>query len=1001
MTKSRRCLSFIFMFAALGVVAQLYAGPMFDPANILPLKCQETTKQYRLVKGNAPGFLYFKGEKVNLTFTFKKGRDQPGQNYVIEIQGVHTRKPNKTKKYIDPFGYPDILNLDGKPIRHPITVDFGDREEATFELKNLPVPERCGTYCLILIKGKGKENRILLGSVARLLRTRKDAAVANTPVFGEGQIFAGFKHKADASKSYYRMGVRGVRCEIGWKGNRPDGTYDWRHYDKLASDLKAGGIRAMFTLGGVDPRKYGIPSVRGHHPIPGAVNANWDGSPYWGQADWGCAPKYFPEYEAWVKMFGERYWEDGKGALWGLENYNEPWEGGGISGYARDCISYRDWQRCMARAAYSVSKDIRICAASSIMNTEDKFYSEGPDQDGKYEFDQYLDVFTDHYVTPNMAYGPMVAKKHGKFSIENETWLVISEYLLPQVMCQWMASGQRAVSPWHPRVLFDSVAGGPQNYFCPTTVPVATAAFNYFVTGLRFKKLVFKDHLPWVFQFGEDNDPKGVCVLLGQLLTRGGPTPQDNPKGRLWAQVDQVDGGTITLNNRDRALRFYDVAGNEIQKGRKAVVLSLNILPAYIKSKKGPALIAKRIRQGMMSGKYAAEILPHDFTQLITSRGLTLNVEVANRLNRSIRGKLTLKPPAGFRIQNNGQQVTLEAGEKKSVAFSFAKVRRDPTNQYPFEFTFDTDAGRCAYKEVLNCAVAVKGRKKIDGNLRDWRDVPGITLVGKQKGIQPDELCRKPWLRLLKELPKDALIAELKMAWDKNYIYIAARVNDPTPQSNKPRMQGRDENAYFHSAESDKQEPWKSWLEKNAPGHSFAEVPYIYKKKPFNNSYTGDQLQLAFNVTGGWHGLKPVADVPWGFHAVPDTDYEYCAYLCADGKSELWNILAPGIPRIHDWPHQPKGKVTTNPTPGARHVVKQRGKVRIYEIAIPKKRIPDLKLKAGTRFKFSFFVGNNQDKGAKIFYGDDKAVTKSNGLTLHPYWWTSPSCDVEWALIER
>ncbi|MDP7253106.1 MAG: hypothetical protein QGF00_26115 [Planctomycetota bacterium] len=973
-------------------------GSMFDPAMILPLNCMETTKQYRLVKGNAPAFLYFPGEKVDLTFSFSNVGAKAEQIYAIEIQGVHTRRPNKARIYVDPFGHPDILNLDGKAIRHPLEIESGDEKEVAFEVRNLPVPQRYGTYCLILLRGEGKkkENRILLGSVVRLVRTRDDAIVENTPVFGEGQIFSGFKDKAEAAGAYYRMGVRGVRCEISWRGNKPDGSYDWKQYDELTGALKEGGIQAMFTLGGVTSKMYGI--ATSHQPIPAAVKPDWNGSPYGGRADWGCAPKHFSLYAEWVRKFSERYWENGKGALWGFENYNEPWEGGGISGYARDCISYRDWQRYMARAAYSVSKNIRICAASSIMNTEDKFYSEGPDENGKYEFDQHIDVFTDHYVTPNMAYGPAVAKAHGKFSIENETWLVISEYLLPQVMCQWMASGQSAVSPWHPRVLFQGVAGGHQRYHCPSTVPVATAAFNHFVTGLRFKRLAFHNHLPWLFQFGEDDNPRGVCVMLGQLLTRGGPTPQDNPHGRLWGQVDSVDGGIITVDNTDGSLRFYDVAANEVFQGQKSVRIDLTMLPTYIQSSRGPAHTVERVRQGNIRDKYPAEILPHDFTQHITDKALALNVDLANRLNRPITGKLTVRAPDGFGVANNGESVSVNAGEKKTIAISFSAVKEDPSNQYPFEFTWATDAGVCSYKETLNCVVAVKGTKTIDGDLGDWEGIPSITLVGKDKKISQDELARKPWLRLLKDLPEGAMFAELKMAWDENNLYVAARVNDPTPQTDKPRMEGRDEDAYFHSAASDREAPWKAWLEKHAQGQSFSQVPYVYKKKPFDNSYTGDQLQIAFNVAEGWHDLVQPTEVPWGFHAVPDTDYEYCAYLCADGKSEVWNLLAPGLPRIHDWPHQPKGKKTTNPTPGARHVVKQNGNVRTYEIALSKANISGLELAAGTSFGFVFRVGNKG--GPRIDYGDGKAVTKSNGLTLHPYWQASPSCSVTWRLID-
>jgi hypothetical protein len=41
--------------------------------------------------------------------------------------------------------------------------------------------------------------------------------------------------------------------------------------------------------------------------------------------------------------------------------------------------------------------------------------------------DAYIDIFTDHYAPPVGRYGPMVAKAHGKGSMETETWFVNSE----------------------------------------------------------------------------------------------------------------------------------------------------------------------------------------------------------------------------------------------------------------------------------------------------------------------------------------------------------------------------------------------------------------------------------------------------------------------------------------------------------------------------------------------------------------------------------------------
>ena len=73
---------------------------------------------------------------------------------------------------------------------------------------------------------------------------------------------------------------------------------------------------------------------------------------------------------------------------------------------------------------------------------------------------------------------PMVAKAHGKGSMETETWFVNSEYSLPQGVVQFLASGQSRIAPWHPRVLFDTLPGNSDRYVIPAPVTVATAAFQ-------------------------------------------------------------------------------------------------------------------------------------------------------------------------------------------------------------------------------------------------------------------------------------------------------------------------------------------------------------------------------------------------------------------------------------------------------------------------------------------------------------------------------------------
>jgi Domain of unknown function (DUF1083). len=294
----------------------------------------------------------------------------------------------------------------------------------------------------------------------------------------------------------------------------------------------------------------------------------------------------------------------------------------------------------------------------------------------------------------------------------------------------------------------------------------------------------------------------------------------------------------------------------------------------------------------------------------------------------------------------------------------------------------------------------------VDGNLDEWKDVPGVTVLGKDDYVDRIELLRRPWLALKQSHP-GLVSGRLKMAWDDENLYLSAEVNDPTDQRNALPMRGRDENKYFHSKASDEREPYRGWLAKNAPGRSFAEVPYVYADNPENPRqpdlptipFRRDRLQVGFDIVGGWHDMDGDADrVPFGFHAVPDTDYEFSLYGCAADESELWRHLAPGLPRVHDWPRQLRGTSTTGVMQNARHVVKRdRGAYR-YEMAIPKEELAGLKLEKGSTFGFVFEIGNGD--GANAEYGKDKAVTKNNGLSLHPYWEPHSSCAIRWALID-
>ncbi len=969
---------------------------LLHPDNMAELHCLPPDASVRFAGSNAAGQVFIAGEAVHLKAVLASG--WVGQLACgLEIQEIGTRTPGKVTKsrrgWTDTTGFAAILDRIGAPVQHAFTVAQGAAADVPIEIRDVPVPKRFGTYAVLLILG---DKRQFLCTLARVPDRVANGTIETTPIFGEGGFMHGDDRPARA-RIYARMGIRGWRTEASWNESE-NGTIDWQAYDQLFAAAKDAGCKAMVTLG-AHPR-WSMPFQT---PTPGALagNPNWDGNPYMGQADWLCDPKYEPRYEKWLAAFCARYWQDGQGGLWGLENYNEAWEGGGISGWASDCLRYRGIQRLIARAARSVDPRIRLLAASSIMNTEDKFYS-----DGSTELDQYVDIFTDHYVTPCMSYGPLVAAAHGKQSMESETWMVGTEYELPQAVAQFMATGQSRITPWHPRALFDVVSDSSTDAtMMPTPVVAATAAFNAFTTGKRFEKMPFRDHLPWVFQFGTDDDATALLVMFGRLV----PVHTTDERTVLWSQVNSSMGGTMTIDNHDGLLQFFDLSGNPVHVGEALVTLPCDIFPSYIRCAQGPKAAVARLATMQITGKRPVEILPHDFTTAVMANGAALNVSLHNCLPMPLSGMLSVDTPDGLVLATAEHAVLLAAGETRNFAFPLTTAAANEANAYPCRFRFASAAGNAEYAETLNAAIVPCRTITVDGKLDDWEGIPGVSVFASEETIDSTELLRRPWLQV--QTDKAALVAgRVRLAWDDGHLYICGEIKDGTPEANAIRFGTRDENSFFHTAADDARQPFKRFLE--APrgdlggkslkdlGHTFAEVFSVYATSPEAGiPFRRDRLQFALDTSDGWHDLQSTTDrVPYGYHAVPDSDYEYSIYGCLDSAGEVWRQLAPGVPRMHDCPRQPRGTFTTGVVSGAQIAVSRTDRGYIYECALPAAELAELKLAAGTTFGFTFKVGNSA--GAQPEYGRDKAVCKQNGLTLHPYWESTPSTGVRWTLVQ-
>ncbi|OPZ15269.1 MAG: hypothetical protein BWZ10_01766 [candidate division BRC1 bacterium ADurb.BinA364] len=125
------------------------------------------------------------------------------------------------------------------------------------------------------------------------------------------------------------------------------------------------------------------------------------------------------------------------------------------------------------------------------------------------------------------------------------------------------------------------------------------------------------------------------------------------------------------------------------------------------------------------------------------------------------------------------------------------------------------------------------------------------------------------------------------------------------------------------------------------------------------------------------------------FGAYKCTDYEFALNRVSEdrgGGTEVWTLLAPGMPRKHFYPRQPKHPLE-GPVKGAQLSIVQEGATRIVESAIPWQAIPHVKAlrDAGKTVGFSFRV-NDDSSNAMMELAMDRSVSKLNSQAFHPDW---------------
>ena len=594
------------------------------------------------------------------------------------------------------------------------------------------------------------------------------------------------------------------------------------------------------------------------------------------------------------------------------------------------------------------------------------------------------------------------------------------------------------------------------------SVAAAVAALEKFIGERTFHEILFKNGVPWVFAFNGlpltteklaearrgaprgtraallDEDD-GTIVVVGDLSgvyererllfrTVHGLTattkmeairrkldalPADAPvkeKRGLEAELKSAEvlaDAAMTLSDGDGKFILYDFYGNPLPAKAGKIVVPLSGLGYFLRtdgSKGSFARLVEAIRGAQIEGYEPLDVVAHDLCARIESHPV-LRLTLTNVLNRPIGGRLAVKL-GELTLNPASLDLSFDAHETREVELRVAGGAPAAGNTYRLAVVMDAGRdGRHAYQEDMHVNVIARRTIRVDGNLSDWRGILPQPIQASASAA--DDLTEKAWFPFQKfDERVKAGRAVGYLAYDDDYFYFAAKIADDTPHEGEVRYATRDDDQYFY--------PEKAiFVTRDAKGQEIKRQErtwpegvrrYSYRKWPaIPSGREVDNVQIGFNVLPpekkGWY-LCPPGTMP-RFMCAKTTDYEYALNPVAPrygGGTEIWRLTAPGVPRKHFFPRQPKALVDGGPVTDGKLEMRRDGNTRIVEAAIPWSEIPEVKnrMDAGQHIKFTFRVSDNAGPSYELAGG--RSVSKIDTYTLHPYWAPHWSNEVEFAL---
>jgi hypothetical protein len=853
-----------------------------------------------------------------------------------------------------------------------------------------------GGYALVVrLQGHGS------AFAATLVRTVKpDRGRVQFPTYALDTTWDEFMNEGVFSL-FEKLGIKGMRMGGPYEpASEPNYAASMQRLDRYMNWAKKHDVTVMLTLG--DGDDWADQPLKQPRPWLDAGGKMLDT-----KDDRAWMPSYDDDFQKWVQRTTTKYgWPTGN--LNAVELWNEPWESISISGWGADIQRYREIFTHMALGVEEARKaagvKVLIGGTCSSSNARDKLFSDGSDH-----FLKWLDFISIHYqalaADPSEVPEWMNRKSpYGPVRVwDTESWIANSEDRVAGVIASMRAQGQSRTAGIFDGNVYDSrnVKVGDRVYpiVQAWSPAAAVAATQKFIGQREFRRLLFQNGLPWVFVFdglpasqsGKPNPDDGTVVVLGDMAKIY------DPARTLFRSVAVSPDATMTIANPRGAITLYDFYGNP-GKGEEGVIkVPLDGRGFFLRSDRTPGSFGRllqALRAARITGYDPVEIVAHDLTRPIGQHP-ALRMSLTNVLNRAVSGQvratlgnLVLAPAA--------VRVSLAAHETREINVTVQSGVAADTNLYPLLVTFDGGAdGRVEHSETLRVNYIARRTIAIDGDLSDWKGVLPQQLPAT--GVDAS-LTEKAWLPF-KDRGQQTGISDAPIvytAYDDKNFYFAAQIPDTTPDPGMVRFATRDDDSYFYpdnvTSRDGKQLNWPDGVRH-----------YSYRKNFDIPSGTGEQdnVQIAFNVLEQKPWLSHPPGVMPHFITYWDTDYEYALNPVAaeyGGGTEVWRLQAPGMPRKHFFPRQPKSPVDGGAVRGAALVIRRTSDMRFVEASIPWTEMPAVwqRIRAGKTVKFTCRINDNHAQARELAAG--RSVSKYNSFSFHDDWQTHWANELEFGV---